>query len=468
MINKNQFKKIIKREILPLKINFVKNKKMFDNFNSCTRYQLESYLDSYFLSITDSFYKINAILINIKYTLLDNNKTNTIEKIELVFGKNNGNNIYSLIKFIEKNSTIKFDNDFIFYCCILETLIRHQYSHGFGKSLLYLLDADKKEFTLFYNKEKWMHYIEEEKNQNVFYMLYNTYFNYSDFMDSCHVNGNISLFLNSFSTRKIVQFREFKIMNDSNFNSFLLNKFKTQNLKPEIKLHKLETMWVEQNSLIRIRARKLDLITITKKEPKNIAGKSTLELSLKLIIKDLFMFNNFNGCTHNNRTKPCPACILYRKLEKMNIKSSKKYLLLVKQEIFNINYKKSEEIFIEIVKAKINEFNKENKNKKEIFNTYFAKIIKEVFGVSSYLPIDYTNLLKKNEESTNEIKKIFNYFIEIGVPQFLCYGFSSDTLIPTRYKAIDSIINSNNDIIINNENIFLEIRKQFYKIYTNL
>ncbi len=192
-------------------------------------------------------------------------------------------------------------------------------------------------------------------------------------------------------------------MNDSSFSNFLLNKFKNQNLKPEIKLHKLETMWVEQNSLARIRERKLDLITITQREPKNIVGKSTLELSLKLIIKDLFMFNNFNDCTHINRTKPCSACILYRKLEKMNIKSSKKYLLLVKQEICKINYEKSEEIFIEIVKVKINEFNKENRNKsnkQEMFNTYFAKIIKEVFGVSSYLPIDYTNLLKKNEAST--------------------------------------------------------------------
>jgi hypothetical protein len=379
-MNKKDFKQIIKRDLLPLKLSLLEDKqKLIQLKNATSSYKVESYLDRYLLSITDIFFKLNSILVNIKYKILENKgKTKSkdvVIRINEVFGKNNSNNILSLLTFIENNSNIKFDKDFIFYSVIIETLVRHQYSHGFGKSLLYMLDANENEFALFHNEEKWQRYVEEEGNHNAFFMIASTYLGLYDYMDCSHFGAYPSLLLNSVSGRKIAQFKSIQKQQDPNFNNFLLKKLKGNNLKTEIILYKYNEFWKENyyNCIKLIENHYNTIICIindsTNSEDYKITGINKYEYAIRLNFKYLLMFPYNLNCKHKSEEKnTCLVCGIHLRLKKENITNGLLYRGRVEEEFSKINKKYCKKIFGEIIINKIENINKEIKAEQYKFN----------------------------------------------------------------------------------------------------
>ena len=209
ILTKKDFQDIINSEKSVMDIHFSKFKMEIENtkVSDLSEEEIEAYLDRYFLEKINLFYKLNSILVKIKYKMHKNLNPQTFqERLNLVFGEKNGNNFDSLINYIIRALKIKGKNfdDLILYFNIVETFIRHQYSHGFAKVIYY--NVYNHSVMFFYNKEIWKKYKDEEKNRNCFFMCFqNKSLEESDFL---HYSQNM-LVLNSFSSRLVCQFTSF-------------------------------------------------------------------------------------------------------------------------------------------------------------------------------------------------------------------------------------------------------------------
>ena len=472
MIDKKDFKQICKRELLSFKITFLQEKKLSNSIknNITSSYHLDSYLDHSLLLLNNIFFKINSLLVNIKYKILENKGNNIKKIVDNVLGKNNGNNIFSLIKFIENNSTIIFDKDFIFYISIIETLVRHQVSHGFGKCLIYFLNADKNEFLLFHNKEKWDKYIEEEGNQNVFFLMSSFLFDKVDFMDSLHVSSQLMSLLNSFSARKFAQLTLMQRNHSNIYSKLILDKFKNHNLVTDIVIHKYEESWgVLDNKLKRIENKKLEIMHINSfnahNKQKNLKLLNNIEYTLKLNMEDLFIFENFGNCKFGTK---CVLCKNFSILEYKNIMNSNTYMKELRKQVTKINKNKAKKIFEIIIKKKISNLPPAIKRSEKNYNEYFENIMKEFFGNIIIPQFNYYINFGKdlnNDDINKNINNFFNNCSLIGIKQFLCYKFMDNDFIPLEIKKRDIIINEKDDIVINPELFLKKIKKEFFRIY---
>ena len=116
---------------------------------------------------------------------------------------------------------------------------------------------------MFHNKEKWDKYIEEEGNQNVFFLMSSFLFDKVDFMDSLHVSSQLMSLLNSFSARKFAQLTLMQRNHSNIYSKLILDKFKNHNLVTDIVIHKYEESWgVLDNKLKRIENKKLETLSV--------------------------------------------------------------------------------------------------------------------------------------------------------------------------------------------------------------
>lgn len=456
MINKKDLKKIVKQELLPLKLSILANQKNLLNSSNFEKdYQLEHYYDTHFLMVTDIFYKLNSVLLKLKYKILSYKGILVGEKINLVLGKNNGNNIYSLFSFIEKEIGVSFDSHFVYYCVIVETLVRHQFSHGFGKSLLYMSDGHQRGL-LFYHYDKWFKYKDIEGNLNSFGAIGLSYLDESDYFNCNYYNKDFSIVLNSKSARTIMQFNWIDLKLNCSVSSTHLIK--------------------QRNNFIQRNQKSIDKISIHKYTEKwvNVDNAN---------INQLLMFPNYS-CNHLNDNK-CFVC--HKKFQLSESKSLSEQEQKSKlNTIISINNKKRcKKIFISIIQNKLSiafsnrdvQFNQNN-----IFNTYFINIMFDIFG--KYIEIDYFLLFnnKKDEDILTEISSLFNHFTSDDIKQFICYKFNND-FIPLEIKIfapfvppsfISNIndeyffVDTSYDLSINYRIFLKSIKKNFMSFYNRL
>lgn len=288
MINKKDYKHILESELQSLKINVTKFKKDIDtvDYQSLNNVELNAFLEKYFLELTFLFYKLNSILLKIKYKIHKNlhpSSKNLHERINSVFGKNNANNFYNLISYIKKHLSISSGGieEYEIFFNIIETLIRHQVSHGFMRSIYYNLNNSN--ICYYYDYNHWVKYYEIEKNNSCFFILFcNQMIHEFDYL---HLYGN-GLLLNTVSGRIISQFNFFNI----DLNLFDINNIEIikDNFDISFRVNKLNYCWETdnfENHIAEIRAR-LDIKIEDKKLDEESINNMLVSYSDNNIIKN--------------------------------------------------------------------------------------------------------------------------------------------------------------------------------------
>jgi hypothetical protein len=442
MITKKEFKLIIKQELFSLKLFLKESEKnliVYKNFNN--DYELEKYYDTYFLNLLNVFYKLNSILLKIKYKILINKKQKIKTIVNEVFGSKNGNNVFSLLSFIESETNVSFDKNFVYYCVVIETLVRHQYSHGFGTALCYLLDNHQQCF-LFHDYDRWNKYKEIEGNTNAFFAINLHWLKESDFFHSTHFHKNkqFTYVLNTLTSRKMIQHKwmEIKRLNKNPMllatkkNKIMNGKFPYSELE-KICVHKYEEKWEYINDF------------------ENLHSK--------------IMFSN--QCKEGEK---CNICTIKDSIPNhySDIQKTKIIDKVIKQHNRNRCYS----IFQEVIKEKLQNSKMITDYKK--FNNYYDLIFTDIFGYSK--GINY--FIAFNEENNNQkiknIKEIYNLYMDDEKVKFICYTFDKDNFIPLQRKYFpsyfvnDFVLRTDYDLTINYKIFFIEVEKNFIKFYKKL
>lgn len=444
-MKKIKFQKIVENELKSFNITYKQEVCLLDKLSNDINdiEHLENYIERKITLTTIMFYKLNTILLALKKQILEDIVSKTRKEIiETTFGKSNGNNIHSLFEFIHKNSNIQFNENFVFYTCIIETLFRHQMSHGFLGSIYRFLDNFPRKGLLLYNQQLWKRYIVEESNDNLFFTYTPEVFDTHNFIHSAYPN----VFLNSHYTRQYFQLHSFE--DNNSYKDKIYELYLTNQLSYDVVLRDYQIEYLKCENIQQQIFTKLTFLQNNPKEQKLV---KTLCFGL---MNRATLFLDKNKMQENIR-------ILYKNIRLLNQTNVSKITSDILLFISNVNYETMKHVF-------------DNASKKFKLNStkklsYVVKKIEDIFSITTSekeISEFYNELLKKHKNIPND--EIFKYFFD-KKRMFSSYIFTEHSYIPIYKQNIEiGVLNKTSNIVINYEIFFEKMNKEIDNIMNNL